>query len=385
MDLSNKSLEPINGTAEQRLIDATCQYWTEYSVIFESINAIMIAVVLWLLGSIIIFTTKTGRWRTRAGSSSLASGNLFIICLFATFCVLIKLLSTEILYMLPRIYNGTKYCEVMADADHVTHSISLYSVFFFFWHRQTVIYQHPYVRQRVKTWPRIVGPIFVVVVSANTIAMTAVVVCFKSTTTSHSCGCFLKGCLEKSIEINIKNVLMAISLLVTEFILVALCVYPAFSVRFQPVELASAENYGPNVSKRPSRISTSSMNFTDWRHHIKDLTSRTPHKFVSPIQAAVKRTALSSIIGNVAIIIASTVAGVAIPLTAPVPVRQTIYNVGPVIAILCLPVNFGVWRQISKSICSLCGRTIVLSYSGNRSTVSAVSCQLSDVERRPAQ
>lgn len=378
MDNSNIRMtypkEILNGTTEPGTINAISQYWTQRSIVFESINITMIAITLWLLTSIIIFTTKTGRWRTRAGCSSFTSGKIPILCVCAITSALLKYVTTEMLFMIPRIRNGTYYCEVVADVDFIIASICLYFGYLFFWYSQTLIYQHPYVKHRIKKWPKIVGLICLTLVSINSIATAVIFVYPDSFTSLDSRGCYLKQTQNHGIiKGNLKNVYMAISLAVAQIVLVVLCVYPSFNIRLQPVEQVPAENEGPRTIQRKSRTSTTSTSFAEFRNHLKVAASRKAQAFISPIQTAVKRTALSSVIAATGLIIGFAGTGLGIPRTAPVPVRQTVYNIGLLMGVLALPVNFGVWNQLLQAMCGLCRRTTVQSKSGNSSERSAVT------------
>ena len=127
--------------------DSQFSEWTIYLSITQAINAILLGLMVWILGSVVgygisrrIFTLKTKR------------GKLHIACTAAMITLCPRLLLNQVYFHLPDLPNALEKCEVLADISNASCALGIGATYGFLWLRQRTIYTHQIIRGITKRW-----------------------------------------------------------------------------------------------------------------------------------------------------------------------------------------------------------------------------------------
>lgn len=299
--------------------------WEVPLLISHITNIGMLSCSIWVWLSLILYGTKSGRWRHKPSSSSLSSGLVYITCTAAVGLMIVRFSTTEVLFNLPNIQGGLDHCELICDIDNAAYALATFAAYCFLWVRLRLIYNHPYVKKRIGRRANLIRQIGLVVITLAAIALCLFYVIPKGYNQS-PLGCvYDKKKPHQFLQGTRRNILIAVALIVSQTIMIYLCVYPAVRVDFNSIAEAdtTTNDHGKSMCQR---FHSAIINTTCLK---------------SPIQLAVRRTLISCFVMVIANVIVLIPAVIFIPRSAPAQIRRTVYNVGTFINVFCVLATLG--------------------------------------------
>lgn len=328
--------------------------WAIPLQVCEVISISLLVIGSWLLISVIVYGTKTKRWKKKPGASSLNSGAIYTFCTIAILVTVPRLALTEYVYILPRLENGLDHCEIICDVDNLLYSVTMYSGYAFVWLFQRKIYTHPYVKPKIGPIINWFSRLFGVLLAFAAIGLTMTYVLLTSYV-GRSQACVLDLSDSASFLNGIdKNIVVAGSLVVTQGTILFLCIYPVVRVKF---DIGNGVNESLEDSVFDDAPDTT-IKRDKMRQLIKSCFRRSKKIAKSPIEAAARRVMIGGIIMVLTDVLALTIAFIALPPGVPVALRQTCYDISNVVNLFCVISSLGLAPKILKLCCPNCTEVI---------------------------
>lgn len=334
--------------------DKNVSRWATALLIGEVASVTLLVVASWLLISMVVYGTKTKRWKKKPGASSLNSGAIYTFCTIVVLVTVPRLAVTEYIYILPRLDNMMGRCELICDVDVMLYSSTMYVAYAFMWLLQRKIYTHPYVKPKIGTAINWFSRLFGVLLACVAIGLTLTYVLHNSYN-GEKYGCVLDIPQNQSFMGGLgKNIIVAGSLVVTQGTILILSVYPVMLVKFDFGNGVNDSLEDSVFDEAPdTRIKPDKM-----RRLIKSCFRRGKKIAKSPIEAAARRAMIGGIIMVLTDVLALTIAFIALPAEVPVALRQTCYDIASVVNLLCAVSSLGLASNILMLFCPNCTEVI---------------------------
>lgn len=339
-----------NSTFNMTTEDTTTRDWTNYVRIFEILTIITLCIAVWLLFSVILYGCKARRFRKRRSSSSLSSGPIYVAFTIVLFLIVGRITATLVAHILPRVPNWKAWCEVVYHVDNSAYIVSMYASYMFLWFLQRLVYAHPYVRKHIGKHMNRLSWLFSGCFTLLAIGMICAFI-INNPVTSNKNGCVLAGTSSSRISQGIsRNIISAVILLVAQAAIVYLCIYPVVKVKF------NAENDdGLQDNKTIKKRNYKRRTVTGF---ISSSIRGRQMQFASPIEMTVKKAMISSMVMVITDMTGLLFSFLAFPTTAPVVLRQTIYDMSTLINAFCMLATFGFSIQVVTLCCPSRKKTI---------------------------
>lgn len=331
--------------------------WSETLLAFEIISIGLLVTATWIFISIVVYGTKTKRWTKKPGTSSLNCGLIYSVCTLSVLLTLPRLAITEYLYVLPRLGDKMHLCELMCDVDNLLYSVAMYSTYVFMWLLQRKIYTHPYVKPKIGAVINWVSRVFGIFLALAAIGLTLSYVMFNSYKPDehgHACvltlpenGTFIEGLG--------KNIIVVASLVLSQGIILFLLVYPIVQVKF---DLGNAASDSLEDSVFTDATEPTKKKSPKIRKILNSCFRRRHNMIKNPIEITARRAMVSGIIMVSTDVIALTVAFLALPVDAPVVLRQTVYDIANIANVFCVVSSLGLAPKILGLFCPNCSEVI---------------------------
>lgn len=307
-------------------------------IVFEVINIFLFVLVLWLLLCLVAYGAKTGRFTKSAQSSSLSDGMIYRVCVVAVLSLLPRLITVEITYIVQRREDSS--CWMLGNASVLLYGTSLYGIYMFLWCRQRLIFVHPFVEAKVGRMMAWLSRGYIVYLTAVTITIIAV---FFTTEVYYKRDYI---CYEERPDTS--NYLLLGSFLLTQTLMLCLSIYPALRVNIQIPQ----ENRVPNPDcTRHCNEGQQTNSKSSFRRFCTFLSGVV---VTSPVERAIKRTIVSSILIATADIAAVTIEAIALPKQTPAVIRHTIEDISCCIDVFCIVGTFGFAFEVLTVLCPSC-------------------------------
>lgn len=342
----------------------------------EVLTTTVLVVIIWTIVSMIIYGTKTRRWRKRLSSSSLSSGAIFGFgTLTITICLCLPI-TTVLLFQytsenLPFAVN----CEVMGDITVVSHVISSYVIYMFLWRLQRLIYKHSYVRPGIKSWVNWVSRFFCVLITLSAAGLILFYI-FPMSFEQVDGGCALKAHPNNSfIDPTYRNALV-VPVALINFLVIVLFIYPAARVKFD----RQMEGEEADMNRRESlRQRYPTLSYVQkWAHSVAGKAQNTNN---SPIEMTVRRGVTSCALIVVIDLISVLVIQASIPVGTPVVVSMSIYNVALLLKIFAMIFSFSFGFAVLKVFVPHCPKSRIRGSKNSMKRESAVTVELVDPQQ----
>lgn len=321
----------LNGTAKMD--------WDLYMFACKIINASFLAIVLWTLFCMIVYGFKTARWRKKSASSSLNNGAIYVTCTVAVILLVIKQCSTLLFIFLPK---SDALCELLLDIDTGIGAITASAAYFFLWLRQRLIRKHPCVNRHIPNWLDALSYIYIILLGLFTVGLICLYVIPKSYCYSETTGYCMHNDTGKSnffknlvfLEGYGADILLASTLFLAQLFILVLTIYPAVGIRVESSSSLEDMTQEPDEEgRRPRR--------------------RSIVKISSPIRTTVRRllfTGVTVVFIGLAVLV---VAIVVVPASAPVGLRQTVFEISGFVNVFCMLFNFNFADKVLLLFCRM--------------------------------
>ncbi|XP_039261315.2 uncharacterized protein LOC120337557 [Styela clava] len=327
---TNSSVEFFISTTEPFKIPLT---------ICEITNAFLLLSSLLVLLSLIVYGTKTNKWRKTSGTSSLNSGKIYTGCVAVVVITILRLVLNVVAFQLPRMDNALRWCEVICDIGTGAYFISMYATYLFLWMRQRVIFQHPSLRDLTGKWMNVASWISLISLSFVTLAVLYFYI-EPNTYSPTPEGCIL----EKKGNSNKLSYIMMSVLAFSQVLLVSLFIYPMLRSK-------SVRNLDTKELKSSGSIKKIIKAKRDMKYIFKRLVLGNMFGETIPVTWTIRRSVVSGMLVAVTDLMATIIASLLIAPTIPRTITDTIYSVNLLINVFCIVATLGSNRRILASIC----------------------------------
>lgn len=310
--------------------------WENELRIFEVIAILHICISTYVLFAVLIYGMRTQRWTRKSSRSSLNSGPIYVVCFSAVAMTLVRVVITEVLYILPRIDNGLNLCNVMCDVANIAYASSMWLCYAFLWFLQRKIYNHACVRPMIQSWVNWLSKIYIV---PHALIATGLIIrsVYINSFTSSSYGCVLRVNGNPGSHAIGTNVIISSVIVLSQFVIFILSIFPLLRVNFPAVSdtdmLASSRKFKREKFKLFLKMGCSCFS--------KD------HEFVrTPVETATRRATTSGgcmVFFNIVNLITPFLL---FPTTAPVVLRQTLYDTSSIINLISIVWTLGRTTEI---------------------------------------
>lgn len=320
--------------------------WATALAIFEGINIALIVIVSWLLLNLIAYGIKTGRFRKKAQSSSLNSGIIYVACVLTIFCLLPRLIFIAITHVARR--QGVFDCETFGDIATSGYGISLYAIYMFLWLRQRVIYVHPFVKEKVSVAMSWFSRIYVVFLTAVTVTLMCVFLIQKSYFINHN-WCYEDRPAETSY-------IIGATFFIAQALMLYLCIYPVTTGSIQKIQEEDISEPRTNGSPSNGDGPAAEEGKNEESSKCEGCCFYLSGVVTSPVEMAIKRTVISSVLVVSTDIIAIIIEAVVFPKDVPAVIRQTTIDISSCIDLFCVVCTFRFALEVFTLFCPSCSR-----------------------------
>lgn len=349
-DVATTTFATSEITKSNESVNVRDDSWNSALVATEVIAITLIAATVWISLSMIVFGTKTKRWRKNRGTSSLNSGMIYTTCFIAITLTLIKLTMTVIYYHLPRLGWPNFPCEGLLDAMSAQYFFGIFLMYLYLWMVQRRIYTHPSVKTHVSSFMNGLSKFSVIFIA---LAFTAVAVAYGLIENSYyqpENGCMLNSDTRTSrTSLSISCGAIAT---VTQIFILVLCVYPAIRARFpvpsQEGALVTKDDVTVPVAMTTQTISCCKLICCS------DIIA-------SPIQLTVNRTVIGSFIIVITDILSTSIESFMLTNVTPFVLHTVIYDINNFINAIAMIYILGFAGKLLTLFCPTCPQSITVS------------------------
>lgn len=349
----------VNTRATTETVIVRDSYWDSALVATEVVVIAVIVVIIWILLSMIVFGTKTRRWKKNRGTSSLNSGMIYTTCFIAIAFTLVKLSMTITYYHLPRLGWAQFPCEVLLDVMSSCYFFGSFLMYLYLWMVQRRIYSHPSVKTHVSPFMNGLSKFSVVFLAIVFTAASIVYGYIENSRYEPENGCMLiQDTRTQRVHLSMGCGVIAA---VTQIMILVLCIYPAIRARFPAPSSNGAFITKDDVSA-PVAMTTQKIN---WCKLIccGGITA-------SPIQLTVNRTVIASFIIVVSDILATVIESFMLTGVTPLVLHTIVFDINYLINSLAMLYVLGFAGKLLTLFCPTCPQSI---------TVSSTKAEISNV------
>lgn len=315
----------------------------------EILTLFVLVFTIWTLLSMIIYGTKTRRWKKHAARSSLSTGAIYVYGTIAiTVCISFPIV-TFISFQFCEGHTFAITCKEMGDITVGAHVISSYVIYLFLWRLQRLIYKHSYVRPNIKPWVNWLSRFFCVFITISaTVLIVFYILLMDFTDSPYGCVLAEYPAQRSLLEPTHRNALV-VPVAVINFLVIFLFIYPAARVKFETqVELDDMDA----VRRESIRPRYPTLAYVQkWAHSV---AGKSEHTITSPIELAVRRGVTSCVIVVFTDLVTILVTQAAFPFGYPIVISMGIYNVALVVKIFAMIFSFSFGSKVFKVLIPHC-------------------------------
>lgn len=347
-------------TTTVETFDATTKNGTNTSLPNNSWDAALIATevivialmvgTVWISLSMIVYGTKTKRWRKNRGTSSLNSGMIYTTCFIAITFTLVKLCMTLIYHHLPRLGWPSFPCESLLDVMSACYFFGIFLMYLYLWMVQRRIYTHPSVKTHVASSMNGLSKFSVIAMALVFTAVAVVYAFIENSRYQPGDGCMLIQDTRAQRTI-LSMACGAIATVMQIFILI-LCIYPAIRARF-PVPSSEGALVTKDDVTVPVAMTTRKINFCTMLCR-SDVTA-------SPIQLTVNRTVIGSFIIVISDILSTIIESFMLTSVTPLVLHTVVYDINYFVNSIAMLYVLGFAGQLLTLFCPTCPQSITVS------------------------
>lgn len=320
--------------------------WEKELRILEAFAILHICISGYVFVAVLVYGTRTQRWTTKAFRSSLNSGPIYAVCFFAVAMTLVRVIVTEVLYILPRMNNGLTLCNVMCDVANFSYALSMYLCYAFLWFLQRKIYNHACVKPMIQSWVNWLSKIYIVphaLIAAGLIIRSVYINSF----TGSANGCVLRDNIDPSSHAMGTNAIISSVIVLSQCVIFIFSVFPLFRVNFAAISDAEKFDNSRNYQREKFKLF---LKFgCSCCHNDREFVT-------TPIETATRRATTSGGFMVLCNIFSLIMPFLLFPTDAPVVLRQTLYDTSSIINLISIVWTLGRTTQIFSSFLPSCAR-----------------------------
>ena len=315
--------------------------WEHYVVVGFTCEVAIQFFAIYLLLSVVTYGNRKNKWQRRRENSSLSSGNIYVAIALAIVLFNLRVILTQIFYILRFIENGTRWCRVLRIATSVASWTTHIAIYFGLWLKYRLIFSHPYVKSYISAWVKVLHYISLVACLTQTIFQN-----YKHVRRALLVKYVSQLCLQWRIKGNtVSNFVISTTLLLTVISTVIFSLYPSLKVKFQ---IDDSDSPSEGVQSRSCiRKATALI-----RYPFLYITGK--FRSVSPVEMECRRTMLCGMIYCLSNVIGHALLVVIRKSFMPRPLLITIADFISALEILCLLHLLNYCREILKTLMSGC-------------------------------
>ena len=407
----------IDGSENSALIGVTTNETTTYSqislqhllwLISLLISIVLSIVALWLVATIGFYGFKTGKFYSKKQSSCSECTMLRIMFSGAIF-ILPRLATTNILVWFgwESSLSQNQGCEIVIDISYVFYFLSLLHVGLFLWFRQRYLYLQPSLQRLYSMFIKVLSWGCITLIFLSGIGFVLYMTIPQMFQASSN------GCVKIKEDKRLVNYLLAGMLVLSEFVLIFLFIYPLYRHRrphwisfFIKAESKNSPQSEVSVSKSTaiSTVSVSKCNRDIMKSSnayplspMLDHKDKSDHKTISnptmtierakksrsaktgkKILSVMQRSVICACVCMISDVLAFVVVSLALPKRTVRSFRHMFYDINLVVNVLSLMFSFESYKKIffaffiGKSSSSKSFSPLSFGTSGNKTSETTV-------------